>query len=100
MTTETTITGNAVTGAAVDQQAPPTAKKTRNRLKEDILIQGNVGTEASPRWQDMPGAETFDDAAGALKWLRDQRKVGKFRVIAVKKLVTVEIETKTAVRIK
>ena len=80
------------------------AGKKRNRSKADYLIQKSVavtnGASAGviDGWSDID-TEPLVDTAAAVKHLRDKGMTGKFRIVAVKRLLTIESVQTTTLKI-
>lgn len=98
----TADTGNNA-GPIEPTSSPTSEPAKRNRSKSDYVIQKWI--EAKPEhlgfWDDVPDdsgeiAETFVDTAAAIRHIREKKILGRLRVIAVKKELTVEeVQTTT-----
>ena len=72
--------------------------KTRKHAKAEYVVQFRIG-DAQP-WADTGIGKDCGDTAACVKAIRAEKKSGQYRIIAVKRVVTLTTETKTIARIE
>lgn len=76
----------------------PTKRTRKTTPSEYYLQQQRVIADSKPDWA-QPIDEMFPDAEAAIKHVKDNQLVGKFRIIRVVRYFTVTKETKTVMKI-